>query len=164
MASKAKKHAELEKLEFAGLTWNFSPTGLIVYARYFLDAAKSAADLPFNPARTFLACRSAELALKALLALRGVSLPKLSSGAFGHNLHQLLAEADKNNLNEFAMLDGAQRTAIKHASDYYCEKVLEYPALAEAVRAYPKMPNTQILIEAAELLVTSLHQPCIEKS
>jgi HEPN domain-containing protein len=164
MASKAKKHAEIEKLEFAGLTWNFSPTALIVYARHFLDAAKTAADLPFNPARTFLACRSVELALKALLALRGVSLPKLSTGAFGHNLHQLLAEADKNNIHEFVKLNSGQRTAIKHASDYYREKVLEYPALSEAVHAYPKMPNTPILIEASELLVTSLHQPCVENS
>lgn len=164
MASKARKHAELEAIELAGLKWNFSPTGLIVYAKYFLDAAKAAADIPFNPARTFLACRSLELAFKALLALRGLSMTKLSTGAFGHNLHQLLAEAERKGVDEFVILSVEQRAAIKRASDYYDEKVLEYPALAEAVRAYPKMPNTALLIEASELLVASLHKPCVEAS
>ena len=162
MASKARKHAEVERFELAGLKLHFSPAGLIIYAKHYLDAATTAADAQFNPARTFLACRSLELALKALLALRGIPLPRLLTGEYGHNLHQILAEAERKDLNEFVKLNGNQRAAIKRASDYYEEKVFEYPALAEAVHAYPKMPDTQILIEVAELLVTSLHRPCIE--
>jgi hypothetical protein len=164
MTSKAKRHAKVEKLSIAGIEWNFSPTALIVYAEHFLAAAKSAEPLSFNPARSFLVCRSIELALKAFLSLRGTSLNELARGVFAHNLKELCAEAEKKNLSEFIKLGESELSAISFASDYYVEKVLEYPALLEAVRAYPKMPNTKSLIEISDVLIGALKNPCLESS
>jgi hypothetical protein len=117
------------KLEDGGeLTFNFSPTGLLVYALQFLAAAKKASDVvvpsiptrtvPFAPARTFLVCRALELAFKAFLALKGYRLDKLSGGLFGHDLKNLLVEAENQDLHDIIALEKSGRDEILRASKY----------------------------------------------
>jgi hypothetical protein len=79
---------------------------------------------------------------------------ELAGGVFGHRLDELLDEANRLGLNEFVALTAEQSEAIKFGSDYYSNKILEYPALSEAVQGYPKMPDTELLISAGLILVS----------
>jgi hypothetical protein len=54
-----------------------------------------------------------------------------------------------------------QLAEIYRASTYYVEKVFEYPAIAEALIGYPKKPNIELLLGAADALVTALREPCL---
>ena len=49
--------------------------------------------------RYFMLCHAIELALKAYLALHGVSVRKLQSRKFGHDLEKLLSKAMERGLN-----------------------------------------------------------------
>jgi len=109
-----------------------------------------------------LVCHALELALKAFLALKGSSLVELAGGPYGHDLKNLIAEADKRGLQALVKLDDNQNAEIIRASDYYAEKVLEYPSVTEVIRGYPKMANTDVLIGAADALVGALHEPCLQ--
>jgi len=51
-------------------------------------------DERWSPVDRFLACRSIELGLKAFLSLKGRALDELAEGVFGHDLDNLLTEAD----------------------------------------------------------------------
>ena len=161
----ARQHTKIETLSFAGLTMRFGPVGLIVCADHFLAAAKSTHPPVTAPAfplvRTFLVCRALELALKAFLSLKGCSMEQLAGGPFGHNLESLVAEVEKRDIHALVKLEKRQWAEIIRASTYYSEKVLEYPALMEAVYAYPKLPDANILIGTAEVLVSALRQPCL---
>jgi hypothetical protein len=101
-----------------------------------------------------------ELALKALLALKGRSLLELGDQN-SHDLKFLIEEAEKNDLGAPVTLEDQQRFQIIRASEYYGEKVFEYPAVSEAVRGYPKMPDTDVLIAAAGALIGPLKEPCL---
>jgi hypothetical protein len=161
----ARRHAEVENLSMFGTTTRIGPAFLLVYADHFLLAAKSTqapATAPQFPlVRTFLVCRAVELALKAFLSLRGCSLVALAGGPYGHDLKSLIEVAEKQDFHALVKLDDRQRAEIIRASTYYLEKVLEYPALTEAVRAYPDLPDANVLIDAAEALVSALREPCL---
>lgn len=161
--NRAKKHTKIEKVSIVGVTVRMSPLALHMYAADFLSIAKGAA-LPawkLAPARTFLVCRTLELGLKAYLSLKKYSLEQLAGGALAHDLEALLAEAERHGLCSFVHFGDSQRIEIRRASVYYVEKVFEYPAVDEALRAYPKRPDTTLLIGAAEKLVAALHGPCL---
>jgi hypothetical protein len=153
----------IESVSIAGVTAHMSPVGLYMYASEFLHAAKAAppSEIPLLPARTYLICHALELALKAFLSLKGRSLDQLASGAFGHNLDALLAEAQKLGISVVVRLNVRQLAEIRRASDYYSEKVFEYPAVAEAIAGYPKNPNVRLLLSAAEALMEALRGPCL---
>ena len=154
----ARKHAAVENLEIAGM--RFGPT-IILIAEDFLSAAKALdGRARWTPARTFLACRAVELSLKAFLTLQGITLETLTGGRYSHDLESLLWEADKQGLGSSVNLDTEMRAEIVRASPYYAEKVFEYPALVEAA-AYPKWPETDRLIAAGEVLVTTLRPQCM---
>jgi hypothetical protein len=157
----ARRHAKVENFSIAGVAGRFGPVSLIVYADDFLSAAKAVSKgARFAPARTFLACRTLELALKAFLSLKGCSLENLAGGKFGHDLEGLAAEAEKRDLHMLIKMEERQRFEITRASTYYFDKVLEYPALMEAVGGYPGFPDANVLIDAAEALVSVLREPC----
>jgi hypothetical protein len=159
------QHAKIENFELFGMTVRMAPPGLWFYADSYLSAAK-AVPLPattdqFDPARVFLVLRALELALKAFLSLKGRSLAKLAGGPFGHDLASLLARAEQDGLLDIVPLQPDQREEIQRASMYYKGKVFEYPALTEAIRAYPDRPkNMDALLGAATSLVSALDQPC----
>lgn len=162
ISKSARQHAKVENFSIGGVSGRFGPVGLMVYADHFLSAGKtSAADERFIPARLFLTCRAAELALKAFLSLKGCSLLQLAGGPFGHDLDALLVEAEKRDLHTLVKLEPEARAEICRASIYYSEKVFEYPALSEAMYGYPELPNATMLFDAVETLVTSLREPCL---
>jgi HEPN domain-containing protein len=164
-SSKSARHAEVEHVDLFGTTARLGPYGLIQFANQYLSAAKNI-EVPeiargFSVVRTFLACRAVELALKAFLALKGRSLVELMGPPYRHDLKNLVEEAEKRNLQSLVKLDDRQRAEIIRASDYYAEKVLEYPSLKEAISGYPKMPNTDTLIVVVDALIRALQEPCL---
>jgi len=147
----AKRHAEVEDLEMFGLRTRFGSVGLHVYATDYLASARALpamASLPFAPSRYFLACRALELALKALLSIKGQRLANLAGGQYAHDLSNLLDEAGNVGIGNVVTLGQDTREHIRDAAKYYGEKVLEYPALMEALSAYPHLPrNTSLLCD-----------------
>ena len=87
---------------------------------------------------------------------------ELAEGPYGHNLDTLLTRALEANLEAIAGLSEAQCDAVRLATTYYSGKVFEYPAIGEALAAYPQMPPLETLFEVASLLVESLRGPCRE--
>lgn len=162
--SAAKRFAEVEKISIAGITERMGPLGLHMYAESFLSAAQALPKpkVPFEPVRPYLVCHAIELVLKALLSLRGAAMVELADGPYGHNLDALLTKSIDANLAQFASLSKAQSSAIRLATTYYSGKVFEYPAVGEALSAYPQMPPVEALFEAAAALVGALRQPCRE--
>jgi hypothetical protein len=162
--TKAQRHAAVDIVTIFGVTERFGPIGLILYAEFFLAGARDTrapVQAPnFPVVRAYLACHSLELAFKAFLALKGKLLLELAGGPYGHDLKFLIEEADRNDLRELVTLDDQQRSQIVVASEYYGEKVFEYPAVSEALFGYPKMPDTDVLIAAAEALIEPLKEPC----
>jgi len=102
-----------------------------------------------------------ELALKAFLSVKGRSLAELAGGKFSHDLVNLLAEADKEGLTTLVTLKADQLDQLRKASSYYKGKVFEYPALFEAVRGFPEMPDIDLLFSAVKALVEVLREPCL---
>jgi hypothetical protein len=88
-------------------------------------------------------------------------MERLAGGPFGHDLDTLLTEAMNNGIADLVNLDARQLAHIRFASTYYQEKVFEYPAVAEALRAYLGNPDANLLLSAAEALVAALREPCL---
>jgi HEPN domain-containing protein len=162
--SKSRKHTQAEYFELFGLKSHMSPVGLIVFAEKYLNAAKTTQSDPngrgFDPARLFLAARSIELALKAFLSLKGLTLDQMAEGAFGHNLQRLLEEAKAKGLAGLVKLANLESEIIR-ASSGYSEKAYEYPSLLEAIKGYPSFADASRLIDAAETLIGALREPCM---
>jgi hypothetical protein len=140
------------------------PGSLIVYAASFLSAAKTVLvkpEIPFDPARTYLACHSLELCIKAFLSLRGRPMVELAGGAFRHDLAALLTKAEKEGFLDMVPLTGSQMAEIVRAAKYYSEKVFEYPAVGESIGAYPHLPHVPDLIEISDLMVSALFDLCL---
>jgi hypothetical protein len=161
-ASAAKRFAEIERISIAGITERMGPLGLHMYAESYLLAARTLPkpSVPFEPVRPYLLCHAVELALKAFLSLRGAAMVELAEGPYGHNLDSLLAKALEADLLAVAALTETECDAIRLANTYYSGKVFEYPAVGEALSAYPLMPPVDKLLEVASSLVESLRQPC----
>lgn len=138
------------------------PLGLHMYAESYLLAAQvlPKSQAPFEPVRPYLICHAIELALKAYLSLQGIAMIRLAEGPYAHNLESLLTKANEAGLRKVVMFTDAQGNAIRLATTYYSGKVFEYPAVGEALKAYPHMPSIEPLSEAASFLVGALRQPC----
>ncbi len=147
-----------------GATSRMGPVGLWVYANAYIRAglALPAPEAPYEPVRYYLACHSIELSLKAFLSLHGATMLELSENAFGHNLDAIVAAADAKGLQLQVALTPDHRVEISKAAMYYAGKVFEYPAVGEAMSGYPGLPKLEVLFVAAELLVSTLAQPCRE--
>ncbi len=160
--SKAKQFSQVENIAIGGITSRLSPIGLWTYASSFATAAVKlpASKVPFDPVKYYLACHSIELALKAYLAIQGSTLIDLSEAAFGHKLDVILSEAKRKGLAKVAPIKPDQESEIRKASLYYSGKVFEYPAIGEALCAYPNLPNLNSLLTAGSSLVNSLEDPC----
>jgi hypothetical protein len=162
--SAVKDFAAIEQISIAGLVARMGPVALHVYADAYLKAAKALPEptAPFEPVRPFLVCHSIELSLKAFLSLRGAKMIEMMESGLGHKLEALLQEAIERGLNDLVSLTDSQRNAIHQATTYYAGKVFEYPAVAEALSAYPQLPSLPHLFEAAAELVDVLRKPCYE--
>ncbi|WP_409938714.1 hypothetical protein [Inhella sp.] len=162
--SGAKRFAEVENISILGITERMGPLGLQLYSESYFAAAQAlpTPQVPFEPVRPYLVCHAIELGLKAFLSLKGRGMIALSEGPFGHKLSTILSEAEATGLLDAVPLSATHRDAIKTAETYYAGKVFEYPAVGEALSAYPSMPPLNSLFEAAALLTSSLAQPCRE--
>lgn len=162
--STAKRFAQIEKISIMGITERTSPLGLHIYANAYLDAARALPlpTIPFDPVRPFLICHSIELGLKAFLSLQGASMLELADGSHGHNLEAILEKATKQHLRKHVGLTDIHIAAVRKANLYYAGKVFEYPAIGEALSAYPSMPAIDTLFEVAIILVDSLRELCLE--
>lgn len=162
--STAKRFAQIEKISIMGITERMGPLGLHMYASAYLDAARTLPlpTVPFEPVRPFLVCHSIELGLKAFLSLQGAAMLELADGCFGHNLEAILQKADEKHLGMHVSITETHKAEIRKASLYYAGKVFEYPAIGEALSAYPSMPVIDTLFEVATILVDSLRQQCLE--
>lgn len=145
------------------------PLALHAYAADFLRAAHSvpSQEQRFSPVAYYLYCHSIELALKAFLRIKGVSVIRLSNRRhFGHDLTRLLDGAIALDLLALAHLPDEQQQSIRDANSYYSSKVFEYldntQGLFEALTGYRARPDIQTLRSAAEVLVASLEKPCLE--
>lgn|GEM_PF-1945005 len=85
----------------------------------------------------------------------------LSENKYGHNLDNLLKQAENLNIDSLISLSQVHKSEIIKASEYYAAKVFEYPAILESLEAYPKLPDLSILIESANILVEKLKEPCL---
>lgn len=163
-SSLAKRFAEIENISILGITERMGPLGLQLYAETYFAAAQAlpTPQVPFEPVRPYLVCHAIELGLKAFLSLKGHEMVTLSEGPFGHKLSTILDDAEAAGLLGVVPLSTTHREAIKSAETYYAGKVFEYPAVGEALSAYPSMPPLSALFEAAALLTNSLAQACRE--
>jgi hypothetical protein len=94
--------------------------------------------------------------------MKGRRLAYLAGGVYGHDLQNLLSQADADGLSDVVNLTIDERAAIEAAYRYYLDKVFEYPALTEAMQAYPGDPALGPLLSAASHLVVKLLKPCYE--
>jgi hypothetical protein len=133
---------------------------LSAYASNFLEAAKNtrSSGKYFRPAQLYLACHALELALKAYLWLQGRPVDNRGTGASRADLVSLLAQADLCGLTDIARPSAPQRAQIEKAALYYSEMVLEYPALVEAMRGYPRCPDIESFLGVATALVSAIRQ------
>lgn len=136
---------------------------LYAYAADFLRAAKSmrSAHRSFKPARLYLVCHSLELGLRAFVSLAAGSLDDSARRAGGHDLGRLLSKAQSLGLDGLIRFRIKEVSEIRKASLYYARKVFEYPALAEALRGYPKRPDFKALLTVADELIAAIREPCL---
>ena len=135
--SQAKQFAKIERISLGGAVARIGPVGLWLYASHYSEAARSlpGPDVPFKPVRYHLVCHAIELALKAYLSLKQVTMVELSGNPYGHNLGTLLATATAQGLDNLVQLTDAQANEIRKATAYYNGKLFEYPAFGEALTA-----------------------------
>jgi hypothetical protein len=160
---KKRSNTHIESVSIFGATARIAPIGLQIFAADFLAGAKAIPppNVTFAPTQPDLVCHALELALKAFLSLKEYPLDKLSGGKFGHDLENLLDEAERQGLDDLVKFDERQKFQIRRASQYYWSKAFEYPAVVELMSGNPEMPSTDILIEITETLVAALREPCI---
>lgn len=161
---KKRSNTLVESVSILGATAPIAPIGLQIFAADFLAGAKAIPppNVPFAPTQPYLVCHALELALKAFLSLKKYPLDKLSGGKFGHDLENLLDEAERKGLDDVVKLDERQKFQIRRASQYYWSKAFEYPAIVELMSGNPEMPSIDILIDTTETLVAALREPCIK--
>ncbi len=162
--SKAKKFAVIEHIGIANIRERIGPLGLHMYADAYLKAydALPPPEVPFEPVRPYLLCHSVELALKAFLSLRGMSMLELAAPALAHNLSALFDKATSMSLLDYVQLAPEEGVAVKQANNYYEGKLFEYPAFGEALAGYPERPDLKTIHGAATKLVANLRQACLE--
>jgi SOS response regulatory protein OraA/RecX len=110
----------------------------------------------------FLYCRSIELVLKAFLLVKGVpkkDLPKRN--LYGHDLGKILEKAKELDLEKFVKITPEQEREISKANKYYASKGFEYFEVIRALKAYPELPDLQVLDQVASELVTYLESFCL---
>jgi hypothetical protein len=160
------KHSKIENVQIFGVRANFAPAALIVMAEHFYDAALVVRKARpegqrWSPSERFLACRSIELGLKAFLALKGRALTELSGGIYGHDLQNLMTQADADGLAQMVVLTVDERSLIDFVHRYYLDKIFEYPAVGEAICGYPGDPGSvEPLLSAGRKLIEQLRDPC----
>jgi len=124
--------------------------GFYNYARVYHDAFEELEKLSegtarFYPATYFLASRSIELALKAILRFYEYSLDELSSNKFGHDLTNLIKEIETKN---YLIFSEKEKEIIKSTDYWYRTKQYEYQ-----IKGFKKLPRSEDLSFICVLLL-----------
>ena len=139
---------------------NFSPLGFYKYAKDYLIASNAIHQgESFSPVPYFLHCRSIELALKAFLATKGLSL-KDAKPKYGHDLNKLLSSAKREGISSIVSINTTEEGAIKKANSYYKKKSFEYFDLIRAAFGFKDLPDLNILSEFNKKLISSIEEEC----
>lgn len=136
------------------------PFGLLRYAQEYFEAGVAAYPLtrhkPSSPA-LYLMGHSIELSLKAFLLAKGLPLSALRSWDYGHNLHALLDEAMRHNLNEYVELSQVDAGVIHLLNVEYASKRFEYIRTGMMT-----VPEWHLLESVAGKLSRRLQPFCVE--
>lgn len=149
------------------LQHNTAPFGCLRVAREYFDSAT----LVQRPAESyaqalrqklsfpayFLVGHAIELALKAFLLGRGMTIDILRSRKYGHNLDALLSEARRRKLGTFVKLSNAELQAIVVLNQCYSAKEFEYSATG--VR---RLPHYADIYAIADRLTRGLRKFCLK--
>jgi hypothetical protein len=116
-----------------------TPFGLARFAHDYYDSAralesrdcKRVFSLVSPMPSLYLIGRSIELALKAYLLGNGLTLSKLRSKNFGHNLIACLKKANELGLESLVSFHPAERGALDLLNTLYASKQLEYIVTGE---------------------------------
>jgi hypothetical protein len=129
-------------------------SGLLCHAQEFLDAAQRISRPPLSGrlAQYYLLGHGCELALKAFLLSRGVSLSCLKSRKFGHNIGVLITKSANRGLNPDSFLSISDLQIIGSLSEDYMNKRFEY---LEYGRTY-RVKRIAVVLAATQHLVQAV--------
>ncbi len=140
---------------------NTEPLGCLFFAREYLKAARLVQTPPPSELEAlrqrislpgyFLLGHSIELALKAFLLGRGMTVTELRGRKYGHDLSALLAVASRRQLGREVKLKSSEAKAILLLNECYAAKELEY-----AFTGLRRFPSYALLHQVAEKLSTGL--------
>jgi hypothetical protein len=120
-----------------------TPVGLARYAAEFMEAAIAAEDkMGTKPGHElvapipvlFLVGQAIELALKAFLLSRGVTLRELRTH-FGHGLHRSFRKAKELGLLSLTQVTAEEQSVLEVLDDLYSSKQLQY--IVTGAKAFP---------------------------
>ncbi|MBO1273235.1 hypothetical protein J3L11_16460 [Shewanella sp. 4t3-1-2LB] len=137
-----------------------TPHGFLKHSQEFLEAAdlvlrdKTEVSFPGY----FLLGRSLELAFKAFLLKKGLSIKKLRSKEYGHNLGALLKASMENGLAQIVLFEPIEVGTIQLLSHDYMQKRLEY---RETGQTY-YLPFIDVTHRVAHRLAHGLSEFCAE--
>jgi hypothetical protein len=129
-----------------------TPLGLARYAQDFYDAAVAADDvLGIRPGYEiiapipvmYLVGHSIELILKSYLISRGMTLPKLKSKAYGHNLVACLMQAEELGLTRLLTFTPEDYDVLRVLNELYSTKQLNY--IVTGQKKFPVFGPLQVL-------------------
>jgi hypothetical protein len=142
------------------------PWALHHYASEFMKAGKSLGmKEKFPPVGYFLYCRSIELALKAFLMTKNISVNTLKrKKGIGHDLERALEEAEKQGLLNIVEIPDYYEEELRKANYYYKGKAFEYYDNYEAMTKAGDELNIEVLSEFSSILVEKLKKFCLESA
>ncbi len=132
-----------------------APFGHLRLAKDYLQAAKkvqpppnSALDelkLKINFPAYFLVGHAVELALKAFLLGRGLSINELRGRKYGHNICALITECRRRKLGHEVRLNAQEIATLKLLNNCYSDKEFEYTV--SGLRRLPSYSRTYLIAE-----------------
>ena len=136
------------------------------YASEFMKAAKSLGKKDkFPPVGYFLYCKSIELALKAFLLTKNMTVNMLKGKkGIGHDLERALDEAERQGLLNIVEVPYCYKEELRKANYYYEGKAFEYYDNYEAMTKAGEELSIEVLSEFSSILVEKLKKFCLESA
>ena len=104
----------------------------------------------------YLVCHALELALKAFLRGKGLSIAELSNKKLGHNLSAILKRAELQGLSQYFSVSAGLRECIDLMNPYYSTKGLEY--MTTGCKEYPEFNQ---LSSEVEKIISGIEDFCV---
>ena len=139
-----------------------SSFGTLRYAEYYRIAAERVIG-DCNPLESrllmpayHLIAQSIELSLKAYLLSKGLKNSRLRGPLLGHNLSNLIAEAENLGLNTLVSLDDLDRQLVSSLSRHYETHELRYIKIG-----VKELPFWSLISSLAKRFTHELHDYCL---